>query len=96
MHLNKLTFEWYLILHLNSGLLIKLFTLCNIEYAHRMDENWCKLFDKDEYTSLSYYNDLKAYWKKSYGYKINSQMVLLLIQDLFNQMEKHINGEPNA
>ena len=73
-----------------------LFTLCNIEDAHRMPKNWCKLFMDDDYETLMYLNDLKSYWIRSYGNKeINTKVVLLLIQDLFEEMEKHINGGQN-
>jgi hypothetical protein len=50
----------------------------------------------DDYETLMYLNDLKSYWIRSYGNKeINTKVVLLLIQDLFEEMEKHINGGQN-
>ncbi len=61
-----------------------------------MPKNWCKLFMDDDYETLMYLNDLKSYWIRSYGNKeINTKVVLLLIQDLFEEMEKHINGGQN-
>jgi hypothetical protein len=33
-----------------------------------MDENWCKLFTKEDFNMLSYYNDLK-------GKKYNSSVI---------------------
>ncbi len=64
--------------------------MCNIEYAHRMEENWCKLFDKKDYETIGYYFDMKAYWIKSYGNGLNSKVMMLYIQDLVDQMEKMI------
>jgi multiple inositol-polyphosphate phosphatase/2,3-bisphosphoglycerate 3-phosphatase len=76
------------------SLLTKLFTLCQIETAHRMTKNWCNLFESEDYDSLGYYNDLKGFWKKSYGHEeINSNMVFVMLQDLFANMEKHVTED---
>lgn len=72
----------------------KLFTLCNIEAAHRMPQNWCKLFVEEDYHVISYLNDLKGYWMKSFGHRLNSKMIFLVIQDLFAEIEKHREGDP--
>ena len=58
-----------------------------------MKENWCKIFVKDDYEILGYYNDLKSYWLKSYGYDVNSKVALLLFKDLFNNMENFIKND---
>lgn len=58
-----------------------------------MASNWCKLFVESEYPVLSYLNDLKGYWMKSYGNKINSKMTFLLVQDFFKEIEKTIQNE---
>jgi hypothetical protein len=73
---------------------LKLFTLCNIESAHRMPDNWCKLFASEDFDVMSYLNDLKGYWVKGYGNKLNSKMVFLLLKDLFTEMEKHMHDDP--
>jgi len=78
-----------------KGILKELYTLCSIENAHRMPTNWCKLFADEDYTVISYLSDLKQYWKKSYGNEINSKPASLIIQDLFNEMDKHYRNEPN-
>ena len=57
-----------------------------------MPDNWCKLFAKEDFLPLAYYNDLKGFWKKSYGHEdINAKMVYVMLKDLFEQMEKHID-----
>lgn len=73
--------------------MLKLFTLCNIESAHGMKENWCKLFEEEDYSVLAYLNDLKGYWMKSFGHKINSKMIFLVLKDLFAEMDKFINND---
>ena len=78
-----------------KGILKELYTLCSIENAHRMPTNWCKLFADEDYAVISYLSDLKQYWKKSYGNEINSKPASLIIQDLFNEMDKHYRNEPN-
>lgn len=70
-----------------------MFTLCNIESAHQMKENCCKLFLKEDYEILSYLIDLKQYWLKSYGNELNAKMVFLLIQDMFNQIDAYVNNQ---
>ena len=55
-----------------------------------MKENWCKVFDKDDYEILAYHNDLKSYWLKSYGHEINSRVSLLLYKDLFKSIDNFI------
>ena len=77
-----------------KGILKKLFTLCSIESVHRMPNNWCKLFVDEDYPVISYLSDLKQYWKKSYGNDINSKPAFLIIQDLFNEMNRHKRNEP--
>ncbi len=77
------------------SILIKLFTLCNIEHAHRMPINWCKLFVPEDYEVIAYYNDLKGYLKKSYGNDINAYMAYLIIKDLFEEMDKYIRDDIN-
>ena len=77
----------------DAGIIIKLFTLCNIEYAHRMPDNWCRLFEPEDYETIAYYNDLKGYLKKSYGNELNAKMAFLILQDLFTEMDKHIRND---
>lgn len=72
-----------------------IFGLCGIEHAHRMKNNWCKLFKDDhELEVLSYYGDLKDYWIKSYGNEINYQVVQYLYHDLFKNLNLFMNNDP--
>lgn len=61
--------------------------------AHRMKENWCRVFEKDDYEVLAYHNDLKSYWLKGYGHAdINSLVALILFKDLFANIESFIKN----
>jgi hypothetical protein len=55
-----------------------------------MRKNWCHIFARDDYELLAYYNDLKSYWLKSYGYELNSKVALLIYKDLFESMDAFI------
>ena len=72
-----------------------IYGLCGIENAHKMKKNWCRLFQNDyELEILSYYNDLKDYWIKSYGKEINYQIVQYIYKDLFDNFNLHFNNDP--
>lgn len=82
-------------LNIDITLLGKLYGLCGIETAHKMPNNWCRLFEKHEFDVLSYSNDLKDYWLKSYGNDLNTKVVQLLFKDLFENMDKFIRNDLN-
>ncbi|CAF0838295.1 unnamed protein product [Brachionus calyciflorus] len=86
-HIQELNFE--------TKILYVIFGLCGIEHAHRMERNWCKLFENDEELEiLSYLSDLKDYWIKSYGNIINYQVVQYIFKDLFTNLDMHIKNHP--
>lgn len=60
--------------------------------AHRMKDNWCKVFAKDDYEVLAYHNDLKSYWLKSYGHEVNSKVSLLIYKELVENMQNFIRN----
>lgn len=39
---------------------------------------------------LEYLNDLKQYWKRGYGYDINSRSSCILFQDIFQHLDKAV------
>jgi hypothetical protein len=56
-----------------------------------MANNWCTLFERDDYEVIAFYNDLKGYLKKSYGHpEINSNMAYLILKDAIENMERHV------
>ncbi|KAJ0004722.1 hypothetical protein NQD34_010936 [Periophthalmus magnuspinnatus] len=66
------------------------FYLCAYEFAiTNVNSPWCQLFDEvDAQVVLEYANDLKQYWKRAYGYDINSKSSCILFHDVFSRLEK--------
>ncbi|KAG7219589.1 hypothetical protein INR49_018966 [Caranx melampygus] len=65
------------------------FYLCAYEFAIKtVNSPWCRLFDEVDALVMEYANDLKQYWKRSYGYDINSKSSCILFHDLFSRLNK--------
>ncbi|CAH2322164.1 multiple inositol polyphosphate phosphatase 1 isoform X1 [Pelobates cultripes] len=74
---------------LNADLIQVAFFTCSFELAINNTENspWCKLFDEEDGKVLEYLNDLKQYWKRGYGFAINSRSSCSLFQHIFQHLE---------
>ncbi|KAA8583713.1 hypothetical protein FQN60_014921 [Etheostoma spectabile] len=46
---------------------------------------WCQLFDEVDAQVLEYANDLKQFWKRAFGYDINSKSSCILFHDVSGQ-----------
>ncbi|XP_051883820.1 multiple inositol polyphosphate phosphatase 1b isoform X2 [Pristis pectinata] len=67
------------------------FYLCTYEFILKgIVSPWCDLFDKEDVEVLEYLGDLKQYWKRSYGYKINGLSSYKLFQNIFQYMDQTI------
>ncbi|XP_041066297.1 multiple inositol polyphosphate phosphatase 1b [Carcharodon carcharias] len=67
------------------------FYLCTYEFILKgIVSPWCDLLEKEDVEVLEYLGDLKQYWKRSYGYKINGLSSYKLFQDLFQYMDQTI------
>uniref|UniRef100_A0A8C8R4I1 Multiple inositol polyphosphate phosphatase 1 n=1 Tax=Pelusios castaneus TaxID=367368 RepID=A0A8C8R4I1_9SAUR len=76
---------------LNADLVQTAFFTCSFELAIKnVNSPWCSLFSEDDAKVLEYLNDLKQYWKRGYGYEINSRSSCILFQDIFKHLEKAI------
>lgn len=65
------------------------FHLCAYEFAIRtVNSPWCRLFDEVDAQVVEYANDLKHFWKRSYGYDINSKSSCILFHDVFSRLGK--------
>lgn len=65
------------------------FYLCAYEFAIKtVNSPWCQLFDEVDAQVVEYANDLKQYWKRAYGYDINSKSSCILFHDLFSRLDK--------
>ena len=71
-----------------------LYTLCGFEVSHdNTTQRICSLFEKDEAETLEYAEDLKHWYKKSYGLEINSKMVCPLHHHLLHILRQRARGE---
>uniref|UniRef100_A0A4W3JT58 Multiple inositol polyphosphate phosphatase 1 n=1 Tax=Callorhinchus milii TaxID=7868 RepID=A0A4W3JT58_CALMI len=67
------------------------FYLCTFEYVLKdVVSPWCDVFDKEDVEKLEYWGDLKHYWKRSYGHKINGLSSYNLFQDIFQHLDQAV------
>uniref|UniRef100_A0A8D0HS37 Multiple inositol polyphosphate phosphatase 1 n=1 Tax=Sphenodon punctatus TaxID=8508 RepID=A0A8D0HS37_SPHPU len=76
---------------LNADLVQVAFFTCSYELAIKnISSPWCLIFSEDDGKVLEYLNDLKQYWKRGYGYHINSRSSCSLFQDIVKHMDKAV------
>nr|XP_006630537.2 PREDICTED: multiple inositol polyphosphate phosphatase 1 [Lepisosteus oculatus] len=74
---------------LTPDLIEAAFYLCSYEFAIKtVNSPWCNLFDEEDAKVLEYGNDLKQYWKRTYGHEINQKSSCPLFHDLFERLDK--------
>uniref|UniRef100_A0A7M4FXE7 Multiple inositol polyphosphate phosphatase 1 n=1 Tax=Crocodylus porosus TaxID=8502 RepID=A0A7M4FXE7_CROPO len=77
---------------LNADLIQVAFFTCSFELALKnVTSPWCSIFDEEDAKVLEYLNDLKQYWKRGYGYDINSRSSCILFQDIFQKLDKAVS-----
>lgn len=78
---------------LNADLIQVAFFACSFELSINNTENspWCRLFDEEDAKVLEYLNDLKQYWKRGYGFDINSRSSCNLFQHIFQHLETTVS-----
>ncbi|XP_029465663.1 multiple inositol polyphosphate phosphatase 1 [Rhinatrema bivittatum] len=77
---------------LNAGLIQVAFFTCSFELAIKSENSpWCSLFDEENSQVLEYLNDLKQYWKRGYGYDINSRSSCGLFHHIFKNLDQAIS-----
>ena len=70
-----------------------LYTLCGFEVAHdNRTAHICSLFAEEEMEALEFLEDLKHFYKKSYGSPINAQMVCPLHHFLLRALQERAQG----
>nr|XP_039320977.1 bifunctional 3'-phosphoadenosine 5'-phosphosulfate synthase 2 isoform X3 [Saimiri boliviensis boliviensis] len=76
---------------LNADLIQVAFFTCSFDLAIKgVKSPWCDVFDIEDAKVLEYLNDLKQYWKRGYGYTINSRSSCTLFQDIFQHLDKAV------
>ncbi|NXJ00468.1 MINP1 phosphatase, partial [Psophia crepitans] len=82
---------------LNADLVQVAFLTCSYELAIRnVTSPWCSLFSEEDAKVLEYLNDLKQYWKRGYGYDINSRSSCILFQDIFQHLDKAVEESKSS
>ncbi|XP_045898333.1 multiple inositol polyphosphate phosphatase 1-like isoform X2 [Micropterus dolomieu] len=65
------------------------FYLCAYEFAIKAANSpWCQLFDEEGAKVMEYASDLREFWKRGYGYDINSKSSCALFHDVFSRLDK--------
>ncbi|XP_045883602.1 multiple inositol polyphosphate phosphatase 1 isoform X3 [Meles meles] len=83
--------------NLNADLIQVAFFTCSFDLAIKgVKSPWCDVFDIDDAKVLEYLNDLKQYWKRGYGYTINSRSSCTLFQDIFQHLDKAIEQKQST
>ncbi|XP_065700130.1 multiple inositol polyphosphate phosphatase 1 [Patagioenas fasciata] len=82
---------------LNADLVQVAFLTCSYELAIKnVTSPWCSLFSEDDAKVLEYLNDLKQYWKRGYGYDINSRSSCILFQDIFEHLDEAVEESKSS
>ncbi|XP_075072481.1 multiple inositol polyphosphate phosphatase 1 [Mixophyes fleayi] len=78
---------------LNADLIQVAFFTCSFELAinNIVNSPWCSLFDEEDAKVLEYLNDLKQYWKRGYGFDINSRSSCNLFQHIFQHLDTAVS-----
>lgn len=76
---------------LNGDLVQVAFFACSYGLTIKnINSPWCSLFNTEDAKVLEYLNDLKQYWKRAYGYDINSRSSCILFQDIFKHLDQAV------
>ncbi|XP_008068838.2 multiple inositol polyphosphate phosphatase 1 isoform X1 [Carlito syrichta] len=83
--------------NLSADLIQVAFFTCSFDLAIKgVKSPWCDVFDIDDAKVLEYLNDLKQYWKRGYGYAINSRSSCTLFQDIFQHLDKAVKQKQRS
>ncbi|KAM9325030.1 multiple inositol polyphosphate phosphatase 1 [Gastrophryne carolinensis] len=78
---------------LSADLIQVAFFTCSFELAinNIAHSPWCNLFDEEDAKVLEYLNDLKQYWKRGYGFDINSRSCCNLFQHILQHLQTAVS-----
>ncbi|XP_077438129.1 multiple inositol polyphosphate phosphatase 1-like [Vanacampus margaritifer] len=63
--------------------------LCAYELAIKsVNSPWCQSLDEVDAKIVEYANDLRQFWKRSYGHDINRKSSCILFHDVFSRLDK--------
>lgn len=77
---------------------VEIFLMCAFGVqTDSADSSWCSVFKDEEFKVLEYLNDLKLYWDRSYGRKINYKMACPLYAEITDSFERFLKkGKPRG
>ncbi|XP_077468672.1 multiple inositol polyphosphate phosphatase 1-like [Stigmatopora argus] len=62
---------------------------CAYELAIKnINSPWCESLDKVDAQIVEYANDLRQFWKRGYGHKVNRMSSCILFHDVFSRLDK--------
>lgn len=70
-----------------------MYLFCAYEVAINGSSQWCSIFEEDELDLVEYLYDVKNYWKRGYGYKINYNMSCLLLKNLTESVRNAVEAK---
>ncbi|XP_030058941.1 multiple inositol polyphosphate phosphatase 1 [Microcaecilia unicolor] len=77
---------------INADLIQVAFFTCSFELAIKNENSpWCSLFEEEDGKVLEYLNDLKQYWKRGYGYNINSRSSCGLFHYIIKKLDQAVS-----
>ena len=69
-----------------------MFLSCAYEQAIYGKGQWCSVLNDSDLDIIEYFYDIKNYWKRGYGYRINYKMSCLLLKNLTESIEDVIQS----
>jgi len=73
-----------------------MWSACQSEYVVLdIADQWCSVFSQDDVRVLEFYDDLSAYYVKSYGHDINYLIAAPLLADIINNMKSSAEPIPD-
>lgn len=79
---------------LNDTIINDMYDMCRFEKAWNLDSHsaWCTVFNKEQLKLLEYGEDLKHYYTRGYGNKLNAKIGCPPVKDLYEKFEQTVNG----
>lgn len=85
-------------LTLRPEVALEMFLMCAFGVqTDSADSSWCAVFEDADFKVLEYLSDLKLYWERSYGRKINYKMACPLYAEITDSFESFFKqGKPHG
>ena len=83
---------------LRPDMALEMFLMCAFGIqTDSADASWCAVFEEADFKVVEYLSDLKLYWDRSYGRKINYKMACPLYEEITDSFESFLKrGMPHG